>query len=291
MYDMVHSRDVRVSPKNGPSSYTRPSPSPHSFPNLSTAELHEQLDTDLDDIDGWSEESENIEIYKCTRPLRVKKKKINFTTGRVVTSKRALFYLSHSSLTYAQTADTDAQPSPGLAPLVHSRLPLPNHLLSSVLAPLDRFLHTHTFPNSFLLSLPHHLHLLCQANTLLLLLWQPSALRGHHPSISVLVGLRATTLSVRVPPPLFPLHRHLSRAPFQMCTSTTPIIHHQHAHTSENASLRFLGPHSHLLVHLAKPLNSWVLFHQPPSQKVAQGNMPLLRSSLGNISGPCRTQL
>ncbi|KIR81535.1 hypothetical protein I305_05724 [Cryptococcus gattii E566] len=88
MYDMVHSRDVRVSPKNGPSSYTRPSPSPHSFPNLSTAELHEQLDTDLDDIDGWSEESEDIEIYKCTRPLRVKKKKINFTTGRVVTNRR-----------------------------------------------------------------------------------------------------------------------------------------------------------------------------------------------------------
>ncbi|KIR98671.1 hypothetical protein L804_04249 [Cryptococcus deuterogattii 2001/935-1] len=85
---MVHTRDIRISPKNGPSSYTRPSPSPHSFPNLSTAELHEQLDTDLDDIDGWSEESEDIEIYRCTRPLRVKKKKINFTTGRVVTNRR-----------------------------------------------------------------------------------------------------------------------------------------------------------------------------------------------------------
>lgn len=287
---MVHTRDIRISPKNGPSSYTRPSPSPHSFPNLSTAELHEQLDTDLDDIDGWSEESEDIEIYRCTRPLRVKKKKINFTTGRVVTSKLALFYLSHSSLIYVQTADTDAQPSPGLTPLVHSRPPLPNHLLSSVThAPPDSFLHTHTFPNSFLLSLPHHLHLLCQANILLLLLWQPSALRDHHHSISVLVGLRATTLSVRVPPHLLPLHRRLSRSPFQTCTSTTPIIHYQHAHTSESASLRFLGPR-YLLAHLAKPLNSWVLFHQQPSQKVVQGNMPLLHSSLGNISGPCQTQ-
>ncbi|KAE8539230.1 hypothetical protein D1P53_004327 [Cryptococcus gattii VGV] len=89
---MVHTRDIRVPPKNGPSScpssYTHLSPSPHSFPNLSTAELHEQLDTDLHDIDGWSEESEDIEIYKCTRPLRVKKKKINFTTGRVVTNRR-----------------------------------------------------------------------------------------------------------------------------------------------------------------------------------------------------------
>lgn len=289
---MVHTRDIRVSPKNGPSSYTHPSPSPHSFPNLSTAELHEQLDTGLDDIDGWSEESEDIEIYKCTRPLRVKKKKINFTTGRVVTSKRAQFYLSRSSLTYAQTADTDTQPSRGLAPLFHSRPPLPNHLPSSVtLAPLDPFLHTHTFPNSFLFSLPHHLHLLCQASTLLLLFWQPSVLLDHHHSISVLVGLRATTLSVRVPLPLFPLHRHLSRAPFQTCTSTTPIIHHQHVHTSKNASLRFLDPRSHLPLHLAKPLNSWVLFHQQPSQKVVQGNMPLLRSGLGNTSGPCRMQL
>lgn len=99
MLDTTHTRDIRVSPKNGPS-YTRPSPSSHSLSNLSTAELHEQLDIDLDDIDVWSEESEDIEVYKGTKPLRVKKKKINFTTGRVVASKVFLFHPNLLSLTY-----------------------------------------------------------------------------------------------------------------------------------------------------------------------------------------------
>lgn len=99
MLSTTHTRDLRVSPKNGPS-YTRPPCSSHSFSNLWAAELHEPLDTDLDDIDGWSEESEDIEIYKGTKPLRVKKKKINFTTGRVVTSKPSLFHLNLSSLTH-----------------------------------------------------------------------------------------------------------------------------------------------------------------------------------------------
>ncbi|OXG17574.1 hypothetical protein C367_05062 [Cryptococcus neoformans Ze90-1] len=87
MLSTTHTRDLRVSPKNSPS-YTRPPCSSHSFSNLWAAELHEPLDTDLDDIDGWSEESEDIEVYKGTKPLRVKKKKINFTTGRVVTNLR-----------------------------------------------------------------------------------------------------------------------------------------------------------------------------------------------------------
>lgn len=99
MPSTTHTRDPRVSPKDGPS-YTHPPCSSHSFSNLWAAELHEPLDTDLGDIDGWSEESEDIEVYKGTRPLRVKKKKINFTTGRVVTSKLSLFHLTLSSLTY-----------------------------------------------------------------------------------------------------------------------------------------------------------------------------------------------
>lgn len=99
MLSTTHTRDLRVSPKNNPS-YTRPPCSSHSFSNLWAAELHEPLDTDLDDIDGWSEESEDIEVYKGTKPLRVKKKKINFTAGRVVTSKPSLFHLNLSSLTH-----------------------------------------------------------------------------------------------------------------------------------------------------------------------------------------------